>query len=111
MLLGHLINSSKWMFHEEYETSSIEKALVQTELVKKAMVSESSIIAVSGETMEVLNYYTDRTFIKFAPETIEKLIRENKLKDGLQKFNVTYALGYDEELNRKLVKNGIKVIE
>jgi len=109
-LFIHLIQSNKWMLHENYLYTNTEKTL---ELVKsiegtQAVIDKKTdIIAVGLENpaSSVLNWYTDYSFVYFAPDTVKKLLKENKLQWAFEQFNVTKIIGYDDELSNAIVKS------
>ncbi len=86
-----LFVSNKWMFHESYETSFLPEAMPLIEELRSENISDEEVIAVSFNQSAPLlfNYYLDKSFIYFAPETIEKLRADNRLDDVFKEFGVT----------------------
>ena len=62
--------------------------------LKKRGLSKEDIIAIDHHqnTPAILNYYTDLSFIYFAPETLKKLEERGNLQEVLKKFGVTYLI-------------------
>ncbi len=86
-----LFVSNKWMFHESYETSFLPEAMPIIEKLEKENIKSDEVIAVSFNQGAPLlfNYYLDKNFIYFAPETIEKLKKEGKLEEIFSDFSIT----------------------
>ncbi len=93
-LFLQLFFANKWLFHQDYETSFLPEAVIISEEINKSDVSDDEIIAVSFNQNAplILNYYTNKNFVYFAPETIEKLEQENKLEEVFKEFGVTRYL-------------------
>lgn len=109
VLSAHLIQSTKWMFHEEYENSGMEQTLSLIDIIKYAedqLNKKTDIIAVgvTGRAPQILNWYTDYSFVYFAPDTVGKLLNENKLQWAFNQFGVTKVMGYDNELNDSIIE-------
>ncbi len=108
----HLIQADKWMFHEKYLYSRVEEKVNLVESIKKSNidVGVNDIIATSKDPL-FLNYYTDYNYIYFNPETIKKLLRENKLKWAFDQFGVTRVAGFDS-LNKEILDaTKVKIID
>lgn len=106
----HLIQSTKWMFHEEYENSGMEQtiSLVNTIQEKESELNKKTDIILVGtqsRAPQILNWYTDYSFIYFDPVTIDKLSKENKLQWALDQFGVTKIIGYDKDTTEQVLKN------
>ncbi len=112
LLIGHFIEADRWMFHEEYSTGRTAENLAVVAAVKKADLGKNDVLAIDTYSMALINYYNDINVIRFSPETLEKLIKENKLKDAFAKFGVTYIVGYDSSINKEITKTTkVKVIK
>jgi hypothetical protein len=115
VLLVHLIQSDKWRFHEDYENSNMEKRIVLVNAIKERGIlnKEKDIIAVGidDNTPAILNWYTDLSYIYFSPETVGKLLKENKLQWAFDQFGVTGAAGYDKDILAKIAnQTNVKTI-
>ncbi len=96
-LFLQLFFSNKWLFHQDYESSFFPEGVVVINCINRQKINENEVIAVSfHQTVPlILNYYTDRSFIYFASETIEKLKKENRLEEVFRKFGATRYLAND----------------
>lgn len=111
-LFIHFIQSDKWMFHENYLYINTEKTLELVKPIedaKNTINKKTDVIAVGLENpaSSVLNWYTDYSFVYFAPDTVKKLLKENKLQWAFDKFKVTRVIGYDKELTSEILKSAI----
>jgi len=104
VLLFHFIQSDKWMFHENYLYSGIEGEVNTVNIIKKSTtnIGAKDVIA-TPQNPEFLNYYTDHNYIYFNPETIKKLLKENKLQWAFEQFGVTHVAGFGELLNGEIL--------
>jgi len=104
VLFFHLIQSDKWMFHEQYLYSNTEEKFDLVELIKETNleIKKNDVIAIPQDP-HFFNYYTDYNYILFNPETIKDLLRENRLQWAFERFGVTHVLGFDG-LNQEIVK-------
>lgn len=97
--------SASWMLRESYMTSSLPGYADLIQKVRTAKnLNDSDIIAVGihPSMPETLNYYTDKNFIYFHPDTIQQLLREQKLMTAFQFFGVTKTVGFDKNLAREI---------
>ena len=104
----HLIQSTKWMFHEEYENSGMEQVMALIDVIydnETILDKKTDIIAVGTQnrSSQILNWYTDYSFVYFDPTTISTLLKENKLKWAFDQFEVTKFIGYDYELEKQII--------
>lgn len=113
VLLTHLIQSDKWMFHENYLYSGTEERVNLVELIKKNAtdIDVNDVIAIPQDPL-FLNYYTDYNYIYFNTTTIGKLLKENKLQWAFNQFGVTHVAGFGELLNGEILDaTKVKVID
>ena len=116
VLFIHLIQSDKWMLHENYENSNMGERIALVKIVdeQKDLNKEKDIIAIGidDQTPRILNWYTDLSYIYFNPETIEKLLKENKLQWAFDQFGVTGAMGYNKDTLTEITKQtNVKIID
>lgn len=107
VVLGlHLIQSDKWLFHENYLYSRVEEKMYLLNLVNKKdlNIGRNDVIAISGGSL-FFNYYTDYNYIDFNPETIKKLLKENKLQWAFDQFGVTKIVGYSDALSQEIIQS------
>jgi hypothetical protein len=109
VLFLHLIQSDKWMLHEKYLYSGMEQTLGLIKSIqegKQEIDKKTDVIAVGTyvQAESIINYYTDISCVYFDRNTIKKLLDENKLQWAFDQFNVNKVIGYDKELNEKIIK-------
>jgi len=109
VLFIHLVQSDKWVFHENYLYTNVEQILALVDSVEKAkdtMDKKTDVIAVGFQTQAatVINWYTDFSSVYFDSETVKKLLKEKKLQWAFDQFGVTKVIGYDKELSEEMVK-------
>ncbi|MFH1456762.1 MAG: hypothetical protein ABIF17_01455 [Patescibacteria group bacterium] len=110
----HFIDCDKWMLHEEYNTSNMEAVTNFVQIIKKQNLTNQDVIALDYHpgVAFALNYYTNKNFVYFHPETIKKLLAENKLQFAFEKFGVTHIIGFDDNLISQVqLKSNVKVIQ
>jgi len=110
VLFIHLVQSDKWMFHEQYENSNTGQALELVKAIEEQgnyLNKKQDIIAVGlyNQAPMLLNWYTDYSFVYFDPNTVKKLLEENKLKWAFEQFGVTKFTGYDKELTEEIIES------
>lgn len=110
-LLFHLIQSDKWMLHENYLYTNTDKVMELVKIVdsqKNNMDKKNDVIAIGSPDSNaptIINWYTDFSSVYFDPQTIKKLIKENKLKWAFDQFGVTKIIGYDEILTKEILQS------
>ncbi len=113
-LTAHLILANKWMYHEEYNTSNYLPTKEVADVVKGQQIGSDEVIAVNHHPKfpYYLNYFTDKSYIHFGLETIERLLEENKLSQAFEKYQVKYIIGFGEELSRQIKEQtSVKIID
>lgn len=76
------------------------------EKMKASSASSTDVIAVGDFYGHAdLNYLSGKSDVYFAPETIMRLMKENKLQDAFDKFNVKYVAGYDDAVSAIIVSS------
>jgi MFS family permease len=110
-LVCHLAEANKWSFHEVYETSPMANLLSLVEAVNQVEINQDDVIAVGlyQAAPLALNYYTDKNFVYFSPETIKNLLEQNKLEEVFDYFGVRYLVGYSDELTKELTNQVNKI--
>ncbi|MBU4332066.1 glycosyltransferase family 39 protein [Patescibacteria group bacterium] len=105
----HLTEANKWSFHEMYSNSESSQLKEVIDILKEHRdeMSDSDVVAVSFSEVApiIFNYYTNKSFVYFAPETIQELIKQNKLQDGFDYFGVTKIVGYSPAFSDEIMKN------
>ncbi len=112
--VGQLVVADKWMFHEEYSASKMQDALVLVDQINKAGINNKDVIAFGGHnsTMDLINYYSNVSIVKFDPTTIQNLLAKGELQQAFDYFGITAIAGYEPSLVKEVIKNiSIKVID
>ena len=106
IIIYHLILVNHVTWSRIYDNSNVLKTQAYSQEIKKLNIADNDIIAINlnSDSMYSLNYLTDKSFVIFRSETIESLLKENKLNWAFEQFNVKYVLGYSDELNKKIIK-------
>ncbi|MFA6254817.1 MAG: hypothetical protein WC675_02135 [Patescibacteria group bacterium] len=107
LVIYNLILSNHVMWSQKYNNNPIPLLDSYIEKIKENNIVSNDVIATPTSANEVyyLNYRSNKSFVVFQKETIEKLISENKLGQVFDEFKVKYILGYDPELSKKIVEN------
>jgi len=110
--LGFLIEADKWMFHEEYETAKPEQIISIVKKIEKDNLKPKDVVVVNFSDPSILNFYVNKNLIYFSPQTLEKLITENKIKEVFAYYDIDYIAGYDEQITKLILeKTSVKKIE
>jgi len=65
--------------------------------INERNIGPTEVIAVGVRTAHpILNYLTDKSVVYFDPATIARLAEANDLQQAFDKFNVKYAIGFDD---------------
>ena len=82
------------------------KYLAQKVNEKSANIAGGDVIAVGDIKLHpFLNYLTGKSVVFFLPSTIDKLIKEQKLQEGFDRFDVKYVVGFSQDLSDSITKN------
>jgi len=108
-ILLDLGQSDKWMFHENYENSNMDKILAIASDLKNADINkQTDVIAVgvanANNAPLIINYYTDLSSVYFDAQTVKNLLKENRLKEAFDEFGVTAISGYEPELIEQILQ-------
>jgi len=73
--------------------------------IEKLDIADNDVIAVNltSDAMHGLNYLIDKSVVIFQPETVEGLLKENKLNWAFEQFGVKYILGYSDKLSEEII--------
>lgn len=108
--------TTKFILGRAYEGNNLMTLAVPLiEKVNSLQISpKNDVMAVDTHPALIgaLNYYTNKNYIYFAPETVKKLITEKKLKEAFAYYGVTYAIDYGQDLNQGILdQTEIKIIK
>jgi len=103
-IILHFSQCDKWMLHEEYNTSNMKIVMSFVDIIEKEDLNNKNIIATDYHPSVplALNYYTNKNFIYFHPETIKRLLAENSLQSVFDKFRVSHIIGFENDLNNQI---------
>lgn len=91
---------SWWSLREYYFNSKTEEQLVKFASTQKDSFdfSKKGVIAVGlfQRAPDILNYYFDRSFVYFAPETIKMIANKKELESVFRQYNISGYIGFDE---------------
>lgn len=106
-LIIHLSQANGWLLHEIYKNSDMAETMDLVPKIKNADLKINDVVAVGrqNDLALKLNYLTDFNYIYFDSNTIENLIKENKLNQAFDKFGVTKIAGFPQELTKEIIKN------
>lgn len=107
ILLYNFVLANHVVFGDLYDKTKVPKLEAYSQEIKSFNIKDEEVIALDmhGSNMYQLNYLSDKSLVMFRKNTIEKLIKENKLNEAFDKFNVKYVLGYSDDFTEKIVKS------
>ena len=104
----HFIEANRWSFHEIYATTKTEELINLANKINNNvnLIEKNDVIAVGIDQQAplLLNYYTDKNYIYFDPQTVKKLLFQNKLVWAFEQFGVTKYTGFDKDLSMEISK-------
>lgn len=113
IVIYNLVLTGHVMWGQEYDNSSVPLVTAYAAQIKKMTIGQNEIIATSLMTNDAynVNFSTQKSLIVFAPETIKRLIAQNKLKEAFAIYKVNYILGYGPDLSKEMADlTGVKII-
>jgi hypothetical protein len=113
LVVYNLILCSHVAWGQNYDQSIIPSLNAYSEKIKTIDIKSADVISApfAGSDIYYLNFLTEKSTVVFRIETIEKLLKENKLKKAFEDFGIKYVVGYDAKLSEE-IKNatGAKII-
>lgn len=103
--LYHLVLVNHVVLGREYDSDFVPRSVRYGEEIEKNKVKDIDVIAIPGDfpsQSDMLCYLTGQSFIVFRSPTIEKLVKDNKLKEAFEFFGVKYVLGYSDKLSEQI---------
>lgn len=102
----YLLGIDYWMFSREYGGENIAvkiHPLIEV-LNNSNLDSKSDVVAVGvhSAVVGILNYYTNKNYIYFDPQTLERLVEEKKVNEAFEYFGVTHIAGFDNNLSQRV---------
>jgi hypothetical protein len=105
LILYHLFLVNRIVLGTAYDSESVPRILAYSREINEIEIKDNQVIAVPGDILGQdfsLAYLTGKSFVIFRPETLEKLLKENKIKTALDNFGVKYILGYSGSLSNEI---------
>jgi len=105
LILYHLFLVNRVVLGTAYDSESVPRILAYSREIDKINVKNDQVIAIPGDIPgqdSSLAYLTGKSFVIFRPETLEKLLKENKIETALDSFGVKYILGYPDSLSNEI---------
>jgi len=105
LILYHLFLINRVVLGTAYDSESVPRILAYSREVDKIGVGNNQVVAIPGDIPGQdfsLAYLTGKSFVIFRSETLEKLLKENKIKIALDNFGVKYILGYSDSLSNEI---------
>lgn len=107
LILYNLLLVNHVVLGRKYDRDFVPRSFTYAQEIKKFNISDSDVIAIPEDfpgQADALNYLTNKSFVVFKSSTLNKLLKENKIKKAFDAFGVKYILGYGEELSERLVE-------
>lgn len=105
LVLYHLVLVNHVVLGEKYDEEFLPKSIAYAQAIEKFEIQDRDVIAIPEEfsnQITTLNYLTDKSFVIFRSSTLIKLLKENKINEAFEYFEVKYILGYSEELSNEI---------
>lgn len=102
LVLYHFVLVNHVILGRQYDRDFMPRSVTYAKLIKSLDVQDFEVIAVPGND-STLSYLTDKSFVVFQSLTLDKLIKENKIKQAFEAFGVKYILGYSDELSDRII--------
>ncbi len=105
VLLYNFVLADHVVFGKIYDSSPALKMESYAQEVKNRDIQDKDVIALGLNSKEqlILNYLADKSTVVLAPDTIKKLIEDEKLAEAFEFFNVKYILGYGDDLSSRIL--------
>lgn len=109
--------SLKWLVYSQYD-GSMGKIVSDAETIKQItmqqpeMFDNETIIAVGSNSSAVyaMNYLTDKNYVYLSSDMVVKLAQENTLEGTVKKMEITYFIGYGDQISWGLYQRGFSVL-
>lgn len=106
LILYNLVLINHVVLGKKYDKDFVPRSMTYAQEIQELEISSAEVIAIPGDfpgQVATLNYLTNKSFVIFKDSTLNKLLKEGKIKQALEAFNVKYILGYPDELSNKIV--------
>jgi len=103
LIIYQFVLATHVIFGRLYDNEIIWKDRVYAELIKQKNIPDEAVIAIAENVPYDLNFLTDKSIVVFRPDTVKKLIAQDKIVKAFADFNVKYILGYSPELTEEIL--------
>jgi len=107
-ILGHLSYANWWRLYDTYRSSHMGITLEISEKINEIEINGRVAVGIHTGVSYGVYYFTDKDIIYFNPNTIKKLIKENKLKEAMELYDVGLIVGYSPEIST-IVEEGLGI--
>jgi len=107
LALYHLVLVNHVILGKKYDEDFMPRSISYAQEIKKLDIDDREVIAIPGDFPSqgsTLNYLTNTSSVIFQSSTLEKLLKQGKIKQAFEAFGVKYIIGYSDELSRKLIE-------
>ena len=104
-MIYHLILVNHVVLGKLYDKDAVPRSIAYSDKIKDMEIKNDEVIAVPNDfsgQIETLNYLTNKSLVVFRESTLDKLLKENKIKQAFEIFRVKYILGYSDEISDKI---------
>lgn len=105
-LIYHLLLINHVVLGKRYDRDFIPRSMAYAEIIKNMDIQDEDVIAIPSDFPEqptTLNYFTNKSFVVFTNQTIDKLLKEEKIKKAFEAFGVKYILGYSSDISKRVI--------
>ncbi|MFA6593819.1 MAG: hypothetical protein WCT16_01035 [Candidatus Buchananbacteria bacterium] len=105
LLIYGLIQANHVYWGRGYDDNVNLKIVYLAEQVRsrtEAIKPEETVVVGNRALHPLLNYLTGVSAVYFSPETVGRLLQEQKLQSAFEAYNVKYVIGYDSELAQQI---------
>lgn len=106
LVLYHLVLIDHVVLGEQYDKDFMPRSLAYAGEIKKMKIQDREVIAIPDNFPNqdnTLNYLTGKSFVIFRDSTLNKLLKEKKIKQAFETFGVKYILDYPDKLSDQIV--------
>ncbi len=106
LILYNLVLINHVVLGKKYDKDFVPRSMTYAQEIQELEISDAEVIAIPGDfpgQAATLNYLTNKSFVIFKDSTLNKLLKEGKIKQALEAFKVKYILGYSDGLSNEIV--------
>lgn len=98
--MGQLLQTNRKQLARLYQHSDVPWILAQSKVLKN--IPEESMTAHPLGNQPF--FLADRAYIGFRPETLDRLLRDGKLRTVFTHYGVTHVMGFESDLTNRIVR-------